>query len=55
MTERANVDRHVKTGMSFWRMFQWIDRNVLRMSEPVVGWRATFRETRVRSGHCGRT
>ena len=51
MTERANVDRYVKAGMSLWRTIQWIDRNVLRMSDPVVGWRAIFRETRVKPGH----
>ncbi len=55
MTERANVDRYVKAGMSLWRAIQWIDRIVLRRSDPVVGWRAIFREARVKPRHCWRT
>ncbi len=44
--EQANVDRHVAAGMSLGRAIQWVDRTVLRRSDPVLGWRAVFRETR---------
>ncbi len=55
MTEHEKADRYVEAGMSLWRAIQWIDRIVLRRSDPVVGWRAIFRETRVKPRHCWRT
>ena len=54
MTERANVDRYVKVGMSLLHAIQWIDRIVLRRPDPVVGWRAIFRETRLKPTHSWR-
>ena len=52
MTEQANMDRYVETGMSLWRAIQWIYRTFLRQSDPVLGWRAVVRETRAKPGHC---
>ncbi len=46
MTEQANVDRHIEVGMSLGRTIRWVDRTILRTSDPVVGWHAIFRETR---------
>ncbi len=55
MTEQVEVDCYAATGMSLWRAIQWIDRNVLRRSDPVLGWRAVLRETRARPRHCWHT
>ncbi len=50
MTEQANVDRYVEAGMSLGRAIRWIDHTILRTSDPVLGWRAVFRETRGKPG-----
>ena len=55
MTEQVNVDRYVAAGMSLWRAIQWIDCNLLRRSDPVLGWRAVLRETRASPEHYWRT
>ena len=50
MTEQEKTDRYVKAGMSLGRAIQWVDHTVLRWSDPVLGWRAVFRETRSKPG-----
>ncbi len=55
MKEQVNVDRNVADGISLWRAIQWIDRIVLRRSDPVLGWRTVFRETRATHRHSWRT
>ncbi len=55
MTVQEKADRYVEAGMSLWRAIQWIYRTFLRQSDPVLGWRAVFRETRAKHGHCWNT
>ncbi len=44
------VEFSIAAGMSLGRVIERFDRSVLRRSDPVLGWRAVFRETRSKPG-----
>ena len=44
MTEQANANRFDVASMSILRAIRWIDSTLLRRSDPVLGWRAIFKE-----------
>ncbi len=50
MIEQANVNRFIEVSMSLGRAIRWVDRTILRTSDPVVGWHAIFREARGKPG-----